>query len=380
MPTGHGFDRYLGIPFSVDMGLSAWSPHGEFPPLPLVADTTVEEQPVNLDTLSVRYASFATDFIKNSTDAGTPFLLYFAFNHVHTPDFVSPRFCGKSHRGLFGDAVEELDWVVGQVLGALEAAGAQNNTVIFFSSDNGPWTAHHLLGGTAGPFRDGKGSVWEGGVREPGFAYWPGTIEPRIESEPVATYDIFPTVLRLAGVALPSDRELDGRDMMPLLLGQTNTSAHECIFYWKGCTDSTYCGLPSDSPLVNKETPGLWAVRCGAYKTHFVATNESCNVHYMPPGYYQERPLIYRIDQDPSERFPLTSADEEEFQRELAIAQAAVKAHIASLKVCSLPALAPSCLLPPSPARLWPKGDRQHARDPPPPPPFPSTSNIPLHL
>ena len=225
----------------------------------------------------------------------------------------------------------ELDWVVGEVLEAIDAAGQRSDTIIFFSSDNGPWTSHGLLGGSAGPFRDGKGSVWEGGVREPGFVYWPGTISPRIESEPVATYDIFVTTLNLAGVPLPADREFDGKDMMPLLLGTSVVSPHKCIFYWKGCSDKQWCGVPSDSPLENHATPGLWAVRCGSYKTHFMATEVSCDVHYMPPGIFQQRPLIYRIDEDPSERFPLTEADEAEYQVQLAIATKAVKAHVASL-------------------------------------------------
>ena len=191
------------------------------------------------------------------------------------PDYASKKFCGVTKRGLFGDVLAELDWLVGDILSSLDATGERNNTAIFFSSDNGPWTILGLKGGSAGPFRDGKGSVWEGGVREPGFVNWQGHIEPRIESEPAATYDIFPTVLNLAGVALPSDREFDGKDLLPILTLASKTSAHKCIFYWKGCTDSKTCGLPEDSPLVNKKDPGLWAVRCGSYKTHFVGESAS---------------------------------------------------------------------------------------------------------
>lgn len=196
-------------------------------------------------------------------------------------------------------------------------------------ADNGPWTSHHLTGGSAGPFRDGKGSVWEGGVREPGLVSWPGTIVPRIESEPVATYDIFPTVLALAGVPLPPGVPLDGRDMMPLLIGPGSKSAHQCIFYWKGCSSSTTCGLPDDNPLVNQVDPGLWAVRCGAYKTHFMATNVSCTVKYMAPGIYHAQPLVYKIDEDPSERFPLE--DTAEYATQVALARQAVTAHFATI-------------------------------------------------
>ena len=125
--------------------------------------------------------------------------------------------------------------------------------------------------------------VWEGGVREPGIVHWPGTILPRIESEPVATYDIYPTILKLAGADIPTDRTLDGKDMMPLLLHPGTKSPHtsSCIFYWKGCSSNQYCGTLDESPLLNKKNPGLWAVRCGAYKTHFVATTESCMYMYI---------------------------------------------------------------------------------------------------
>ena len=130
MPTGHGFDHYYGIPYSVDMGQSAWRPGaGNFPPLPLVKGDAVIEQPADLDTLSIRYAAFAEKFIHNTTQARTPFLLYLAFQHVHIPDFASPAFCGRSRRGLFGDVVEELDWLVGRVLGAVSKAGVENNTM-----------------------------------------------------------------------------------------------------------------------------------------------------------------------------------------------------------------------------------------------------------
>eukprot|EP00035_Acanthoeca_spectabilis_P036383 m.39286 g.39286 ORF g.39286 m.39286 type:complete len:1090 (-) comp7942_c0_seq1:51-3320(-) len=332
MPLGHGFDQYYGIPYSPDMGSSAWNRRGEFPPLPLLSGNTPIEQPTDLNKVSKRYVQYADTFIRNTSSSGQPFLLYLAWNHVHDPDFASPDFCGTSARGLYGDAVEELDWAVGQVLGSVAAVGATDNTIVFFTSDNGPWTSHHLHGGSAGPFRDGKGSVWEGGVREPGLVSWPGTIMPRIESEPVATYDIFPTVLTLAGVAIPAGVTLDGRDMMPLLLAPGSKSAHQCIFYWKGCTSASKCGVPEDSPLVNQHTPGLWAVRCGAYKTHFVATNVSCTVHYMPPGIFQQQPLVYRIDKDPSERFPLDPvANAAEYNAQVTIAKKAVQDHMASL-------------------------------------------------
>jgi arylsulfatase A len=140
----HGFDSYYGVPYSVDMGQSAWNVNGEFPPLPLIQGLAansskyiVNEQPANLDTLSKRYAGYASNFIATTSAASKPWLLYMAFQHVHTPDFASPEFCGRSKRGLFGDVVEELDWVVGQIQTAVAAAGQTKNTIVFFTSDNG---------------------------------------------------------------------------------------------------------------------------------------------------------------------------------------------------------------------------------------------------
>lgn len=138
MPLGHGFDQYYGIPYSPDMGASAWNKRGKFPPLPLVHGNTAIEQPTDLNKLSTRYVAYADRFIRNSTAAGNPFLLYLAWNHVHDPDFASPPFCGKSARGLYGDAVEELDWAVGQVMATLAAVHATNNTIVFFTSGMAP--------------------------------------------------------------------------------------------------------------------------------------------------------------------------------------------------------------------------------------------------
>ena len=136
------------------MGYSAWANNpNNFPPLPLVAGSgplDVLVQPADLDTLSIGYANFASSFIANSSASKKPWLLYLAFQHVHTPDFASPKFCGTSKRGLFGDVVEELDWVVGRVLAAVESVQQTQDTIVFFTSDNGPWTNHQLAGGSAG--------------------------------------------------------------------------------------------------------------------------------------------------------------------------------------------------------------------------------------
>lgn len=166
LPSNRGFDHYFGIPFSQDMGMSAWEPvnfEGAEPfqptPLPLLNGTTIVEQPTGLHTLAQRYADAAVDFINAAAKAGKPFLLYLAFNHVHEPNSCGPAFCGVSAQGQLGDAVEEMDWALGQVMAAIEAAGRADETLTFFTSDNG-----HPLGNDKDgnlPLRDGKSSTWE---------------------------------------------------------------------------------------------------------------------------------------------------------------------------------------------------------------------------
>lgn len=140
LPTARGFDEYLGIPFSQDMGLSFWSTHNYNPappyfptPLPLLNGTTTIEQPAGLHTIVKRYSAAAVDFITDKSAAGIPFYLYVPYNHVHGPNSCGPEFCGKSRRGPIGDAVEEMDWSVGQIMGALLATGVDNNTLVFFT-------------------------------------------------------------------------------------------------------------------------------------------------------------------------------------------------------------------------------------------------------
>merc|ERR1712232_62127 len=138
-----------GIPFSVDMGRSAWDNSSTVTVLPLVHNTTVIEQPVNLNTLDERYAAKAVEFIQHTAKQQTPFLLYFACSHVHIPDYASHRFCNTSKRGRFGDAMAEMDKSIGTVLTSLKTAGVDDNTVVFFTSDNGPWLIQKLAGGSA---------------------------------------------------------------------------------------------------------------------------------------------------------------------------------------------------------------------------------------
>jgi len=325
LPCSNGFDTYFGIPYSVDMGCSAWRydcRKWNFPPLPLMHNFTIVEQPVNLNTLSDRYVDFADKFISANTKSSTPWFFYYAFSHVHTPDFAGQKFCNTSRRGRFGDALESLDHATGKVMDILTKNKIHENTIIFFTSDNGPWLVRKLAGGSGGLLRDGKQTTWDGGVREPAFVRWTGKILPRISMEVATTYDIFPTALALAGVALPRKVFIDGRDISPLLFTLNATSPHECLFIYKGTPG---LGCPDDHP----NCPGLWAIRCGVYKIHWVT---SATVMGANPndGVFHTPPLIFNIEEDPSEQYPLDNTTKEWKDAETMFENARTK-HLATL-------------------------------------------------
>eukprot|EP01064_Diplonema_japonicum_P006686 TRINITY_DN14529_c0_g1_i1.p1 TRINITY_DN14529_c0_g1~~TRINITY_DN14529_c0_g1_i1.p1 ORF type:complete len:560 (+),score=144.72 TRINITY_DN14529_c0_g1_i1:84-1682(+) len=335
LPTNRGFDEYYGVPYSVDMGISPWR-NGKDEPgeraLPLLHNTTIIEQPCDLETLTQRYADKADDFLTKAAADKASFFLYLAWSHVHVPNFCSQKHCGTSRRGRFGDAMAELDDGVSQVMASLQKNGLDENTVVFFSSDNGPWLIQKLEGGSAGPLREGKTTTWEGGVRVPGIVRWKGTVAPRVSPQVVATYDIFPTMLKLAGVEVPKGLVLDGRDMSQVLMNETAPTAHQCVFIWKGVDgqamagreDETQAGtnnvLSSTGPI-----PGLWAVRCGSYKAHYVT-----NTHLASQPVVQNPPLLYNIEYDISETYPI-DATSQEYQQVMAGINASRAAHIATI-------------------------------------------------
>lgn len=205
-PTDRGFDVYFGIPYSNDMQ-----------PSMLWRGTEIIEQPVKQETLTLRYTQEAIAFIEKSK--GKPFFLYLPHNMPHIPLYASEKFKGKSAAGAYGDAVEELDWSVGEILAALKRLGLEKDTLVVFSSDNGPWYQ-----GSPGELRGRKGWTYDGGVRVPFIARWPGKIKPRsVSDEPLATIDFFQTALAIAGDKNPaaaSKLPLDGKNALPFLLGQ----------------------------------------------------------------------------------------------------------------------------------------------------------------
>jgi uncharacterized sulfatase len=221
LPTGRGFDEYLGIPYSNDMR-----------PVHLLEGDRVVEYPVVQATLTRRYTERAVKFLERNRDR--PFFFYFAHAMPHKPLASSEAFYKKSGAGLYGDALAELDWSVGRVLATIKDLGLDERTLVLFTSDNGAW-----FGGSTGGLRGMKGTTWEGGYRVPMIARWPGRLPAgKVISAPAVMPDLFATALAAAGVAPPTDRTIDGKDLLPLLGGQV-ASVHDVIFGHQGAQVAT---------------------------------------------------------------------------------------------------------------------------------------------
>lgn len=246
LPLQHGFDEYFGLPYSNDM----WPFHPEFvnlppdaagktrgfPPLPLIEGNDVINGNVlaaEQEQLTTWYTERSVDFIERHADR--PFFLYVPHSMVHVPLYVSDKFRGKSQRGLFGDVVMEVDWSVGQILDTLRRLELEKHTLVVFTSDNGPWLSYGDHAGSAGPLREGKGTEFEGGIREPTLMWWPGRIPAgTVCDELASTIDLLPTVAALVGGQLP-DHPVDGHDIRPLMFGEPNAqSPHEAFYCYYG--------------------------------------------------------------------------------------------------------------------------------------------------
>jgi arylsulfatase A len=232
-PTHYGFDHYFGLPYSNDM-LRPDRETGQ-PVAPLMRDGRVIEliPDAAQDRLVRLYTEEAVKFIHENQNH--PFFLYLPHSAVHVPIHPGPEFRGKSPHGLYSDWVEEMDWSTGRVLETLRELKLDTNTLVIFTSDNGPWLKQGANAGTAAPLRGGKGSTWEGGLRESTLAWWPGHIPAGRVSDAVAgTIDLLPTFVALAGGKVPTDRPIDGADLSPLLLGQSSQSPREAHYYYQG--------------------------------------------------------------------------------------------------------------------------------------------------
>ena len=251
LPTNHGFDEFYGIPYSNDM----WPLHPasiakrranpnakiSWPALPMIRATTSkgveivndEMQPEDQEVMTKEFTERAVRFIKSNSEK--PFFLYVPHPMVHVPLFASEAFRGKSGAGIFGDVVMEVDWSVGQILGAIEDVGIQRNTLVIFTSDNGPWLSYGRRAGSAAPLREGKGTMFEGGYREPTVMWWKGKIPAGTKCDSLASsIDVLPTVAKLIGADLPS-HQIDGKDIRPLMFGDHDTkSPHEEFYCYYG--------------------------------------------------------------------------------------------------------------------------------------------------
>jgi arylsulfatase len=268
LPLNRGFDQYFGIPYSNDMT-----------PRPLIEGTKVVEEPAQLDTLTQRYTEHAVRFIRESK--GAPFFLYLPHTFPHIPLGASARFRGKSIEGLYGDVVEELDWSVGQILDELKTNAIDGNTLVFFTSDNGPWYQ-----GSPGLLRGRKTTTYEGGVREPFIARWTGRIKSgQVSHAPASMLDIFPTVARLCGATLPA-KPLDGIDIWPILSGQVPSIDRDVLLYF--------------------DSWDLQCARWNNWKLH-VARHNSSTYSGPPAGgrhnYALPHAELYNLESDPAESY-----------------------------------------------------------------------------
>jgi arylsulfatase len=236
LPTHHGFDEYLGLPYSNDM----WPPNHPlakaniYPPLPLIEGDAVVDSEVNAQDqgrLTGLYTERAVSFINRHKDHS--FFFYLAHSMPHVPLYGNPAYRGRSKQGAYGDVIEEIDDSVGQVMRALKQNGLENDTLVIFLTDNGPWLSYGDHAGSAGPLREGKGTCWEGGVRVPCIMRWPGKLPAGTTCDAMLmTIDLLPTVARLVGARLPK-HPIDGLDVWPLLAGEPGaTNPHDAYVYY----------------------------------------------------------------------------------------------------------------------------------------------------
>jgi uncharacterized sulfatase len=293
LPMRQGFDSWFGLPFSHDMRMTVpadkgyktaayYDPKPEYWDVPLMRNDQVIERPVDHRTLTKRYTEEARRFI--DANKGRPFFLYLAHSMPHIPLARSADYVDRSSGGRYGDVVEEIDWSTGQVLDALRAAGIDRQTLVLFTSDNGPWLPFETHGGSAGPLREGKGTTWEGGVRTPAIFWWPGTVRPGTVTDMGSGLDLITTAASLSGARMPADRIIDGVDLSAPLRG-SGPSPRDRIFYY------------SDNELR--------AVRKGRYKAHFITMGaydlgEARTMHTPP--------LLFDLAADPGERFDVAAA------------------------------------------------------------------------
>jgi arylsulfatase len=290
LPLQHGFDEYYGIPYSNDM----WPYHPQqgpifnFPDLPLYNGNSVIDTLHDQSNLTVDLTERSVAFIKKNKE--NPFFLYVPHPQPHVPLYVSDRFKGKSERGLYGDVIMEIDWSVGQILETLKEEGLEENTMVIFTSDNGPWLAYGNHAGSAYPLREGKGTAWEGGQKEPFIIKYPGKIPAGTTVEtPIMAIDLLPTIAELTGSELPN-LEIDGKNVWPIISGKSTVMAHDAYFFYYNVNE-------------------LFGVRSGDWKLYFPHRYRSMQGQEPGkdglPGNYTHftltEPELYNLEQDVGE-------------------------------------------------------------------------------
>ena len=299
LPLQHGFDDYFGLPYSNDM----WPFHPtakNFPDLPLIDQNEVVNASVTSEVqnqLTTWYTERAVAFIEKNRER--PFFLYVPHSMVHAPLHVSDKFRGKSGKGLYADVMMEVDWSVGRIVDAIRKNGLERDTVLLFTSDNGPWLSYGEHAGSAGPLREGKGTMFEGGCRESAIFWGPGRVPPgTVCREPAMTIDVLPTVARLVGASLP-DHKIDGRDIWPLIAGEPGARSPQDAYY-------LYYGRE------------LQAIRSGRWKLHFPHGYATLNGRKggtggMPAKYEQARIelSLFDLEKDVGETTDVKDANPE---------------------------------------------------------------------
>lgn len=305
MPLKHGFDYFYGIPFSNDMSRREQQKVGNknYPHELIVyeQEKEVEREP-DQTQLTKRLTEVAVRYINSHKDQ--PFFMYLAHPMPHFPVYASERYQGVSDRGKYGDAIEELDWSVGEILETLRKNGLDKNTLVVFTSDNGPWLSYKDQGGSAGPLKDGKNSHCEGGFRVP-CIMWGGMVKPGHITQMGSTLDLLPTCCEMAGVKLPSSVKLDGVSLLNVLQDNKAKSGRESFFFYRGSQ--------------------LYAVRKGNYKLHYM----SKSAYGSDKVVVYDQPKLYDLGIDTGEKFDI-AAKHPEIVKEL---DKMAKEHQASFTV-----------------------------------------------
>lgn len=301
LPMKQGFDSYYGIPYSNDMDWTEEQPHyitniddpdyysdTAYFQVPLMENEEIIERPADQHTITRRYTERSVEFIKANKDK--PFFLYLAHSLPHIPLFVHESFRGNSKRSLYGDVIQEIDWSVGQVLQTLRDLQLDQNTIVVFTSDNGPWLAFKTHGGSAGPLRAGKGTTFEGGQRVPTIFWGPGNIVPGVVTEMGSTLDLMHTFAALSGTEIPSDRKMDSYDLSPVLKGEGPSPRKEFHYWTRGL---------------------LHAIRAGQWKLH-IRQREPINYGKVAE---MDHPELYDVESDISEQYDQSATHPEIVKR-----------------------------------------------------------------